>query len=142
MSSPNDQARDWNQKTIEEFRANGGRVGGNFAGAPLLLLQTIGARTGERRINPMMYQDLGDGRLAVFASKAGQPTNPDWYHNLLANPTASVEYGADTFAVNARVAEGDEREELWTAQKTAWPQFQGYEDATDRVIPVVVLERA
>ena len=136
-----DEMNDWNQQIIAEFRANGGKVGGPFEGAPMVLVTHKGAKTGTERTTPLMAQVRGDD-LVIFASKAGAPDNPDWYHNLLANPTASVEYGADTFAVNARVAEGDEREELWTAQKTAWPQFQGYEDATDRVIPVVVLERA
>ena len=81
---------DFNQQVIDEFRANEGRVGGNFEGAPLLLLHSTGARSGQERVNPMMYQDLGGGEIAVFASKAGQPTNPDWYHNLRAAPQATV----------------------------------------------------
>jgi deazaflavin-dependent oxidoreductase (nitroreductase family) len=91
-----DQVNDWNRQTIEEFRANGGKVGGNFTGAPLLLLHTVGARSGKERVNPMMYQDLGDGRAAVFASKAGEPTHPDWYHNLVANPDVTAEIGTET----------------------------------------------
>ena len=131
---------DWNQQIIAEFRANEGKVGGPFEGAPMVLVTHTGARSGIERTTPLMAQVKGDD-LVIFASKAGAPDNPDWFHNLVANPTATIEYGAETFTATARVAEGDEREELWTAQKTAWPQFQGYEDATDRVIPVVVLER-
>ena len=132
---------EWNRQIIAEFRENEGRVGGPFEGAPMVLVTHKGAKTGTERTTPLMYLPNGDD-IVIFASKAGAPTNPDWYHNLVANPTLTVEYGAETFTATARVAEGDEREELWTAQKTAWPQFQGYEDATDRVIPVVVLERA
>ena len=135
-----DDMNDWNQQIIAEFRANEGKVGGPFEGAPMVLVTHTGARSGIERTTPLMAQVKGDD-LVIFASKAGAPDNPDWFHNLVANPTATIEYGAETFTATARVAEGDEREELWTAQKTAWPQFQGYEDATDRVIPVVVLER-
>ncbi len=136
-----DDMNDWNQQIIAEFRANEGKVGGPFEGAPMVLITHTGAKSGTQRTTPLMAQVKGDD-LVIFASKGGAPDNPDWYHNLVANPTLTVEYGAETFTATARVAEGDEREELWTAQKTAWPQFQGYEDATDRVIPVVVLERA
>jgi deazaflavin-dependent oxidoreductase (nitroreductase family) len=136
-----DDMNDWNQQIIAEFRANDGKVGGPFEGAPMVLVTHQGAKTGTERTTPLMAQVRGDD-LVIFASKAGAPDNPDWYHNLLANPNPTIEYGSETFTATARVAEGDEREELWTAQKTAWPQFQGYEDATDRVIPVVVLERS
>ena len=88
-------ANDWNTQIINEFRANEGRVGGNFEGAPLLLLHTTGARTGQERVNPMMYQDLGDS-VAVFASKAGASSNPDWYRNLVANPDVTAEIGTAT----------------------------------------------
>ncbi|MDG4801327.1 nitroreductase family deazaflavin-dependent oxidoreductase [Micromonospora sp. WMMD980] len=132
---------DWNDKIIAEFRANGGRVGGQFAGAPLLLLHTVGARSGKPRVNPMMYQEL-DGGYAVFASKAGAPTNPDWYHNLLAEPNVTAEIGTDTVDLVARVADGDERERIWDAQKAAYPGFADYERKTSRQIPVVVLEPA
>lgn len=142
MSSPMDQVDDWNRRTIEEFRANGGKVGGNFAGAPLLLLHTIGARSGKERINPMMYQDLGDGRVAVFASKAGAPTNPDWFHNLVANPEVTAEIGTETLRFQARTATADEREPIWTEQKRDYPGFAGYEAKTDRQIPVVILTPA
>jgi deazaflavin-dependent oxidoreductase (nitroreductase family) len=132
---------DWNAKTIEEFRANGGKVGGNFEGAPLLLLHTTGARTGQERVNPVMYQQVGDD-LAVFASKAGAPTNPDWFHNLRANPEARVEVGTETRNVRARVADGDERTRIWETQKERYPGFADYEAGTDREIPVVILEAA
>jgi deazaflavin-dependent oxidoreductase (nitroreductase family) len=133
-------ANDWNTKIIEEFRANGGRVGGQFEGAPLLLLHTTGAKSGAERVNPVMYQADGDD-LIVFASKAGAPTNPDWYHNLRANPNATVEVGTETVEVVARVAEGEERDRIWTRQKERFPGFADYEEKTTRQIPVVVLER-
>jgi deazaflavin-dependent oxidoreductase (nitroreductase family) len=142
MSSPTDSVNDWNQRNIEEFRANGGKVGGHFAGAPLLLLHTIGAKSGKERINPMMYQDLGDGRVAVFASKAGEPTNPDWFYNLVANPDVAAEIGTATRQFRARIATPLEREPIWTRQKQEFPGFAGYEEKTDRVIPVVILEPA
>ncbi|MGW0504320.1 nitroreductase family deazaflavin-dependent oxidoreductase [Micromonospora sp. NPDC003241] len=132
---------DWNEKIIAEFRANGGQVGGQFAGAPLLLLHTVGAKSGQTRVSPMMYQKLDDG-YAVFASKGGAPTNPDWYHNLVAHPQIRAEIGTDTVGLVARVAEGDERERIWSAQKTAYPGFADYERKTTRQIPVIVLEPA
>ena len=104
-------ADNWNTKIIEEFRANGGRVGGNFEGAPLLLLHTTGARSGEVRVNPMMYRKVGDD-YAVFASKAGAPTNPDWYHNLVAHPEVQAEIGTQTLRFTARVATSEERETI------------------------------
>ena len=87
---------DWNAGIIEEFRANEGRVGGNFEGAPLLLLHTTGAKSGQERVSPVMYQDLGGGPVAVFASKAGAPDNPDWFHNVKANPDVTAEIGSET----------------------------------------------
>lgn len=128
-----------NQQVIEEFRANGGRVGGQFAGAPLLLLHHTGRRSGAERVNPMMYQQVGEA-FAVFASKAGADTDPDWYLNLVANPDAVVEVGTRTVPVRARVLGGDEREPVWREQKSRYPGFQAYEDRTDRTIPVVLLE--
>jgi len=132
---------DWNTKIIEEFRANGGKVGGNFAGAPLLLLHTTGAKSGQERVNPMMYRTVGGG-YAVFASKAGAPTNPDWYYNLVAHPEVTAEIGTETVHLTARVASDAEREPIWTAQKTEYPGFQDYETKTSRQIPVVILEPA
>jgi deazaflavin-dependent oxidoreductase (nitroreductase family) len=133
------EVSDWNRKIIEEFRANGGQVGGQFEGAPLLLLHTIGARTGQERVTPMMYRRAGDG-YAVFASKAGAPTSPDWYHNLRANPRVRAEIGTGMVELTARVAEGEERERIWSAQKQEYPNFAGYERKTSRPIPVVILE--
>jgi deazaflavin-dependent oxidoreductase (nitroreductase family) len=130
---------DWNSKIIEEFRANGGKVGGQFEGAPLLLLHTVGARTGQPRVNPMMYQPVPDG-YAVFASKGGAPVNPDWYYNLLAHPRVTAEIGTGTADFLARVAEGEERERIWAAQKAAYPGFADYERNTSRQIPVIILE--
>jgi deazaflavin-dependent oxidoreductase (nitroreductase family) len=130
---------DWNTKIIEEFRANGGAVGGQFQGAPLLLLHTTGAKTGREHVTPMMYRQI-DGGYAVFASKAGAPTNPDWYHNLVANPAVRAEVGTQTLDLAARVADDAEREPIWTAQKTDFPGFAEYEDKTTRQIPVVILK--
>jgi len=130
---------DWNTAIIEEFRANGGKVGGPFEGAPLLLLHHTGARTGTRRVNPLAYQPLQKS-FAVFGSKGGAPTNPDWYHNLVAHPEASVEVGTETVDVKARVAEGEERDAIWERQKKLMPGFADYEKRMSRRIPVVVLE--
>jgi deazaflavin-dependent oxidoreductase (nitroreductase family) len=132
---------DWNQRIVEEFRANEGRVGGPFEGRPILLLHHRGAKTGTERVNPLAYQDLGGGAVAVFGSKGGAPTNPDWYHNLRANPRARVEIGTETFDVLARVAGGEERERIWEKQKRDMPGFADYERNTTREIPVVILER-
>jgi deazaflavin-dependent oxidoreductase (nitroreductase family) len=134
-------ARDWNAGIIEEFRANKGKVGGMFEGTPILLLHHTGARSGQVRVNPLAYQADGDHWI-VFASKGGAPSNPDWYHNLKANPQARVEVGTDTFDVRARVAEDDERERLWSRQKQLMPGFADYEQKTTRKIPVIVLERS
>jgi deazaflavin-dependent oxidoreductase (nitroreductase family) len=136
-----DDMNDWNQQIIAEFRANDGKVGGPFEGAPMVLVSHRGARSGIERTTPLMYLPDGDD-IVIFASKAGAPDNPDWYHNLVANPDATAELGSETVSVRARVAQGDERDELWGRQKAAYPQFQEYENSTDRVIPVVVLERA
>lgn len=135
-------AQDWNKAIIDEFRANGGKVGGQFAGAPLLILHSVGAKSGKARMNPVMYQDLGHGQVAVFASKGGAPTNPDWYHNLVASPRATVEIGTETFEVTARVARGEERLRIWSTQKQRYPGFAEYERKTTREIPVVILKRA
>ena len=131
---------DFNAKIIDEFRANAGKVGGPFDGALVLLLHTRGAKTGQERVNPVVYQALGDA-LAIFASKGGSPTNPDWYHNLRANPDdVKVEVGTDTIDVRARVLEGEEREPIWEKQKQLMPGFAEYERKTSREIPVVLLE--
>lgn len=130
---------DYNRRIIEEFRTNGGQVGGEYDGMPLLLLHHTGAKTGTRRINPMTYLPL-DGGYAVFASNAAQPNNPNWYHNLRANPTVTIEVGTETHDVVARLAEGAERDTIWTKQKAANPLFADFERATTRQIPVIVLE--
>lgn len=132
------EASDGNASIIKEFRENGGKVGGQFEGAPLLLLHSTGAKTGQERVAPVMYQAVGEG-FAVFASKAGAPTNPDWYHNLLANPRTTVEVGTETVEVRARVADDDEREPIWSKLKAEYPGFGEYEQKTTRTIPVVIL---
>lgn len=133
-SSPND----WNQQIIDEFRENGGKVGGMFEGAPLLLLHHTGAKTGTKRVTPLVYQPV-DGKYAIFASKAGAPTNPDWYHNIVANPDVEIEVGTEKFKASAEVLQGDERDAIWTRQKELMPNFAEYEEKTDREIPVIML---
>ena len=132
---------DFNRQIIEEFRANGGKVGGGFEGAPMLLLHTTGAKSGKERVNPLVYQADGD-RIVIFASKAGADTHPDWFHNVRANPEVTIEVGTETETRRARVAEGEERERIWAKQKQDMPGFAEYEAKTERVIPVVVLEQA
>ena len=130
---------DWNTQIIDEFRANDGVVGGMFEGATLLVLHSTGAKTGTERLAPLMYQ-ADDGGYAIFASKAGATDNPDWFHNLKANPQASIEVGSDTLEVTARVLGDEERDPIWDAQKKAYPQFAEYEKTSDgRKIPVVLL---
>jgi deazaflavin-dependent oxidoreductase (nitroreductase family) len=131
---------DWNAAIIDEFRANEGKVGGQFEGAPMLLLHTTGAKSGSPRVNPLVYQADGD-RLVIFGSAAGAPANPDWYHNLVANPEVTAEVGTDTIPLRARVAEGEEHQRLWTRQKEIMPGFADYEARTTRQIPVIILER-
>jgi deazaflavin-dependent oxidoreductase (nitroreductase family) len=130
--------QDFNARIIEEFRANEGRVGGPFEGATLLLLHHVGAKSGKDRINPLVYNRDGD-RYVVFASKAGAPTNPDWYHNLKAHPDVRIEVGTDTFEVRAKEATDEERDQLFRAQSERSPQFAEYQSKTARVIPVMVL---
>jgi deazaflavin-dependent oxidoreductase (nitroreductase family) len=131
---------DFNAQIIDEFHANEGRVGGMFEGMPLLLLHHTGAKSGRSRVNPLAYQSDA-GRYVVFASKAGAPTNPDWYHNLKAHPDTTIEVGTDTIDVVASEASGDERERLYRTQAERVPQFAEYEQKTKRVIPVMVLTR-
>ena len=125
---------------VDEFRSNGGHVVG-WERQPLLLLHHRGARTGTWRVNPLARQDLATG-WAVFGSKGGAPTDPDWYRNLVANPDARVEVGDSTFGVRARVATGEEGERIWEEQKRRNPAFAAYEERTRRQIPVVILEPA
>ncbi len=133
--------QDFNAKIIEEFRANEGRVGGPFEGALVLLLHHTGAKTGTNRVNPLVYQS-DTGRYVIFASKAGAPNNPSWYHNLRAHPNITIEVGADTIDVVASEATGEERDRLFRTQGERMPQFAEYEQKTDRVIPVIVLTPA
>ncbi len=129
---------DWNSQIIEEFRANAGRVGGQFEGAPLLLLHTVGAKTGQERVNPMMYLEL-DNRMYVFASKAGADTHPDWYHNLLAHPDVTVEVGSATHRATAVSVGPPERDAVFAEQARRYAGFAEYQAKTQRVIPVVEL---
>jgi deazaflavin-dependent oxidoreductase (nitroreductase family) len=134
---------EWNRKVIEEFRANDGKVGGEMEGWPLVLVHHVGAKSGVERVTPLVYQRLGDsGSVAVFASKGGAPTNPDWFHNLVAHPDTQIEIGADSYAVTARVAPAEERNRIFETQKELFPNFAEYEKtAGSREIPVVVLDR-
>ena len=131
-------AGDWNSQIIAEFRANEGRVGGPFEGAPIVLLTTTGAKTGKRRTSPMMYLRQ-DGRTFVFASKAGADTNPAWYHNLVANPEVTAEIGTETHEATATPVTGAERDRIYAEQAQRYPGFAGYQEKTSRVIPVVEL---
>ena len=134
MSQPNN----FNEQVISEFRANHGKVGGYFEGAPLLLLHTTGARSGQPRVSPLMYLPEGN-RYIVFASKAGADTNPDWYHNLRAHPEARIEVGDQTLDVEASEVQGAARDTLYAHQAERYPGFADYQRKTTRVIPVVAL---
>ncbi|WP_425955523.1 nitroreductase family deazaflavin-dependent oxidoreductase [Xylanimonas sp. McL0601] len=130
---------DWNADIIEEFRANEGRVGGPFEGANMILISTVGARTGAVRTTPVVYFPQEDGSMLIVASKGGAPTNPDWYHNVRANPVFEVEVGARRFAVEAAVLTPEERAVAWPRIVEAAPGFGDYQRKTDRIIPVVRL---
>ncbi len=130
----------FNLDLIEEFRANGGKVTGRFEGRPLLLLTTTGAKSGQPRTMPLVYTTDGD-KLVIIASKGGSDANPDWYHNLVANPEATVELPGETFRVRARQTEEEERRRLYDAQAAQMPAFADYEKKTTREIPLFVLER-
>ena len=130
--------RDFNTEIIGEFRSNAGRVGGAFAGAPLLLLHTTGAASGRERVHPMMYLDL-DGHRYVFASKAGADSDPAWYRNLVANPAVGVEVGTQTYRATATPLAGAERDRVYAEQARRYPGFAEYQEKTSRVIPVVEL---
>lgn len=131
----------FNNALIDEFRANGGKVTGMFGGAPLVLVTTTGAKSGKRRTSPVVYTTDGDS-VVVIASKGGAPTSPDWFHNIVKNPTVKVELPGETFTATATIETGAERERLFRAQAEAMPNFAEYEKATDRLIPVVTLSRA
>lgn len=132
------EVQDRNKKIIDEFRANEGKVGGYFAGKTLLLLHTIGAKSGQERVNPAAYVRDGD-RYVIIASKGGAPTNPNWYHNLLANPLVTVEVGTETFQARATVAQEPERTRLYDKMVQMMPGFDEYRRRTTRIIPVMVL---
>jgi deazaflavin-dependent oxidoreductase (nitroreductase family) len=134
MSNPNER----NMVIIQEFRANAGKVGGPFAGKSLLLLHTIGAKSGQPRINPVACIRDGD-RFVIIASKGGAPTNPDWYYNILANPLVSVETGTEQFQARASIAVEPERTRLYNQMVEMMPGFAEYQRKTTRVIPVVIL---
>ncbi len=138
MAEPN--MNDRNQPIIEEFRTHGGKVGGPLEGVTLLLLTTTGAKSGQKRINPLIY--LLDGeRLFIFAAKGGSPTNPDWYHNLVAHPQVTVELGTEQFEATALLLEGEERDQIYAKVTQAHPGAADYEKKTTRKIPVVELVR-
>ena len=131
---------EFNQNVIEEFRANNGKVSGYFANASLLLLTTTGAKSGQPRVAPLVYITDGD-RIVIIASKGGAPTNPDWYHNLLAHPVATVELGGERFEVRASVVEEPDRSRLYAKMVEKMPGFGEYQRKTSRQIPVVALDR-
>ncbi len=136
MGSP----QDWNKMIIEEFRAHSGKVGGRFAGQPLALLHTVGAKSGQPRINPVACMKEGD-RYVIIASKGGAPTNPDWYYNVVANPLVTVEYGTETFKAQATIAAEPERTRLYNQMAAERPTFAEYQTKTTRAIPVIILTR-
>jgi len=131
---------DWNKQVIEEFRANGGKVSGQFAGGTLLLLHTVGAKSNQPRINPLVYFK-DNGNYVIIASKAGAPTNPDWYHNILAHPDVTLEVGTEHFKASATVAERQERDRIFADVVQQAPGFGEYQKNNPRVIPVVILKR-
>ena len=130
---------DFNQQVITEFRDSAGKVGGMFDGKALLLLHHVGAKSGTDRIAPLVYLPDGD-RYVIFASKGGAPEHPGWFHNLKAHPETEIEVGTEKIRVVATVVSGDERERLYSTMVEGEPQFGEYQEKTDRVIPVVVLE--
>lgn len=132
--------KEYNRKLIEDFRASRGASDGPFAGRPLLLLTTIGAKSGQRRTTPIMYVPDGE-RLLVIASNAGAPAHPDWYRNLLAHPQVTVEVGTDTFDASAVVLEADERQQQWDRIVASYPFFSEHQAKIAREIPVIALER-
>ncbi len=131
---------DFNQRIIKEFRANGGKVGGMFEGASMLILHTTGAKTGRELVTPLVHHQEGD-ELHIYASAGGADHHPAWYHNLVANPDVTVEVGTETLPMRARVTTGGERDRLFAEQVERAPGFGAYQRKTTRVIPVIVLER-
>ncbi len=131
---------DWNKQVIEEFHANGGKVGGQFEGMNIVLLHTVGAKSNQERINPLAYFKDGDNYV-IIASKAGAPSNPDWYYNILAHPDVSLEVGTEHFKAHATVPERQERDRIFAEVAQKAPGFGKYQENNPRIIPVVVLER-
>ncbi len=131
---------EFNRKIIEEFHANGGKVGAPFAGAPMVLLNHTGAKTGKAYTTPLVYSKDGD-RFVIIASKAGAPNNPAWYHNLVAHPEVTLEIGTERFKARAVVTKGGERERLFNAQAKQMGVFDEYRKKTTRQIPVIALTR-
>jgi deazaflavin-dependent oxidoreductase (nitroreductase family) len=140
MTEPNERS-DFNKKVIEEFRANGGKVGGPFEGAPMVLLTTIGAKSGNQTTTPLVYKQDGD-RIVIFASMGGAPKHPAWYHNLVANPQVIIEVGSERSGATAEVITGPEHDRIYAEQATIMPGFAEYQAKTTRVIPVVALKRS
>ena len=135
-----DPMAEFNKKVIEEFRANAGKVGGQFAGAPMVLVTHKGAKSGKTYTTPLVYSKDGD-RFVVIASKAGAPSNPSWYHNLVAHPEVTLEIGTEHFKARAVIIKGEERERLFNAQAQQMAIFNEYRKRTARQIPVIALER-
>ncbi|MFW0790610.1 nitroreductase family deazaflavin-dependent oxidoreductase [Gordonia sp. CPCC 205333] len=140
MSAP----ADWNTQIINEFRENDGQVGGNFEGAPMVLVHHVGRKTGKQSVTPMMYlpDDSDAATIYVFASKAGAPSNPAWYYNLTTAGTAQIEVGTETYDVTVSEPTGDDRDRIYAEQARRYPGFADYEKKTTRVIPVLALRRA
>ncbi|MBB5874456.1 deazaflavin-dependent oxidoreductase (nitroreductase family) [Allocatelliglobosispora scoriae] len=134
-------ANAWNRRIIEEFRANEGRVGGPFEGAPMMLMHHIGVKSGTERVSPLVYFPQEDGRMVVIASDGGAPANPGWYYNLKANPKVTVEVGTETFSAVAEEIAGEAREALWPALVAERPGFGEYQAKVTRTIPVFALTR-
>ncbi len=134
------EMNNWNQQIIDEFRANAGKVGGRFANNTLLILHTIGAKSGQEHVNPAAYIRDGD-RLVIIASKGGAPTNPGWYYNLLAHPLVTVEVGTEKFQALAAAAPEPERTRLYAKMVEVMPGFADYQQKTTRIIPVITLTR-
>ena len=132
--------RERDEPVVEEFRANGGVLGGRFANRTVLLLHAKGAKSGQIRITPIIYSRDGD-RFVIAASLAGAPNNPGWYYNLRANPVAEIEVGSETFKVRAQIVEEPERSRLFVQMISAWPDFIEYRNKTERVIPIFTLTR-
>ena len=136
------EANNWNEKVIADFRANEGRVGGPFEGAPMVLVHHRGRKSGQEYVNPMMYlaAERGDGSIYVFASKGGAPTNPDWYYNLTAAGAGTVELGTGTFPVTVRELHGEEHDRIYAEQASRYHGFAEYAEKTAGVRTIPVLE--